>query len=132
MQPIELKISLPASALPFMDELIGCAGSSGSAVAARYSVIASASCRVRRISSSLELFSSMKKCGIFVVGRNALGAQIQVLMKSLLSLLVTCVRLGPTFTRLFDITRPGSRCCASDGIDSGCTLFIVWQFTQPS
>src|SRR5688500_18088291 len=97
-----LKIVRPASTEPFPPGGIGSPGGSGPNVACafasaadaialpgpvcgccvavwkRNSVIARASWRVRLISSSLELFSSMKKCGIFVLGRNALGAQIQV------------------------------------------------------
>src|SRR5437764_6417551 len=80
MQPIASKTFCPASAEPFSPSEIGCAGGRGVAVLTRYSVIARASRRVRRISSGLELFSSMKKCGILVLGRNALGAQIHVLM----------------------------------------------------
>src|ERR1044071_5137740 len=66
------------------------------AVRTRYSVIARASCRVRRISSGEELFSSMKKCGIFVLGRNALGAQIHVLMYAGDSFAVMLRRSVPT------------------------------------
>src|SRR5262245_39231056 len=88
-QPMELKTSLPASGEPLRPVGAVCLGRRGSAVRMRYSVMQRASCRVRRSSSSLELFSSMKKCGIFVVGRNDLGAQIHVLMYAGESLLVT-------------------------------------------
>src|SRR5687768_17183624 len=100
-----VKIERPASTEPFPPAGIGLPGGSGPSVICvfvsacaialpgpvcgccvavwkRYSVIARASWRVRLISTSLELFSSMKKCGIFVLGRNALGAQIQVLTYS--------------------------------------------------
>src|SRR4051812_1860956 len=107
MQPMPLKTAFPSTALALRFGGIVCLGGTGPAPAAgcvagtepdasatamlvfrgkvlavrtRYSVIARASCRVRRSSSSLELFSSMKKCGILVLGRNALGAQIHVLM----------------------------------------------------
>src|SRR5690349_9056418 len=80
-----------ATALPFMSVC-----GKRLAVRTRYSVIARASCRVRAISSSLELFSSMKKCGIFVLGRNALGAQIHVLMYAGDSLAVMLRRSVPT------------------------------------
>src|SRR3954470_20974373 len=102
-----LNTALPASALPFIDGCTMCLGAIGSDDCTRYSVIARASCRVRRISSSLELFSSMKKCGIFVVGRNAFGAQIHVLMNCGESFAVMFVRLGPTFTRPLDMTSDG-------------------------
>src|SRR5438045_3478102 len=96
MQPIELKTFCPASADPFRPEGIGCAGGRGVAVFTRYSVIARASVRVRRSSSLLELFSSMKKCGILVLGRNALGAQIHVLIYAGESFAVTWRRSVPT------------------------------------
>src|SRR6185503_13385525 len=67
------------------------------AVRTKYSVIARASWRVRRSSSSLELFSSMKKCGIFVLGRNDLGAQIHELMNDGDSLAVMFRKSVPTF-----------------------------------
>src|SRR5688500_2963124 len=60
-------------------------------------VIARASWRVRLIYSSLELFSSMKKCGIFVLGRNALGAQIQVLTYAFDNFALMLRRSVPTF-----------------------------------
>src|SRR5438552_8987216 len=121
MHPMPLKIALPAAASALRPEGIRCFGWTGLcagcvdgiapdasaiavsvfgsvlAVRTRYSVIARASCRVRRSSSSLELFSSMKKCGIFVLGRNALGAQIQVLMYAGESLAVMLRRSVPTF-----------------------------------
>src|SRR5881398_881162 len=96
MQPIELKTFCPASADPCRPVGIGWAGGRGVAVFTRYSVIALASVRVRRNSSGEELFSSMKKCGIFVLGRNALGAQIHVLMYAGESLAVMLRRSVPT------------------------------------
>src|SRR5215211_6021033 len=95
------KIARPASGLPFRPAGIAagaCSPVLGRVVAlrTRYSVIERASCRVRRISSSLELFSSMKKCGIFVLGRNDLGAQIHVLMNAGESLAVMLRRSVPT------------------------------------
>src|ERR671921_119771 len=92
-----LNTALPASALPLSAGGGTFFGGSGVAVRVRYSVIARASWRVRRSSSSLELFSSMKKCGIFVLGRNALGAQIQVFTYSFDSLTLMLRRSVPTF-----------------------------------
>src|SRR5439155_12017394 len=99
------------------------------AVRTRYSVIARASCRVRRSSSSLELFSSMKKWGIFVLGRNALGAQIHVLMYAGDSFAVMFRRSVPTFRcPLATISRTSAGLLGgvSDGIAS-----IWWQLAQP-
>src|ERR1043165_6265474 len=96
MQPTASNTFCPASADPFNPVGIGCAGGRGVAVRARYSVIARASDRVRRSSSGDELFSSMKKCGIFVLGRNALGAQIHVLIYAGESFDAMCRRSVPT------------------------------------
>src|SRR4030095_14471986 len=101
--------------------VLGSTFGSGVLVRTRYSVIARASCRVRRSSSSLELFSSMKKCGIFVLGRNALGAQIHVLMYAGESFAVIFRKSVPTFRcPLATISRtsvaPGG--VVSDGIAS--------------
>src|SRR4051812_20028565 len=96
MHPIVSNTALPASAAPLPLAGYGCATVEAEAVRTIYSVIARASCCVRRSSSSLELFSSMKKCGILVVGRNALGAQIHVLMYAGESLAVTWRRSVPT------------------------------------
>src|SRR3954462_9659704 len=97
-----VKIARPASGLPFRPDGIAATAPSPVAgrvvaVRTRYSVIARASWRVRRISSSLELFSNMKKCGIFVLGRNAFGAQIHELMNAGDSFAVTFRRSVPTF-----------------------------------
>src|SRR3954464_13627727 len=91
-----VKISRPASALPFPVGGIICVGVHLFAVRSRYSVIARASCRVRRSSSSLELFSSMKKCGIFVLGPKLLGAQIHELINCGDSFAVSCLKSVPT------------------------------------
>src|SRR5205823_6699902 len=85
------------------------------AVRTRYSVIDRASWRVRRSSSSLELFSSMKKCGIFVLGRNALGAQIHVLMYAGETLDVMLRRSVPTLRWPFaEIRRTSLGFCGAD------------------
>ena len=60
-------------------------------------MIAAVSVRVRRMSTGVLLFSSMKKCGIREVGRNALGDQIHVASIDGDSFSFTCARLGPTF-----------------------------------
>src|SRR5213083_2203117 len=101
---------LPASAEPFIVGAMATCGKGISlfAVRTRYSVIARASCRVRSISWSLELFSSMKKCGIFVLGRNALGAQIHVLMYAGDSFAVMLRRSVPTLRCPFDVISRGS------------------------
>src|SRR4051812_23194106 len=116
-----LKMTLPVSGEPFAPAGIGFIGSGPSAgfvlgveplasaivvsaaawgylfaVRTRYSVIDLASWRVRRSSSSLELFSSMKKWGIFVLGRNDFGAQIHVLMNAGESFAVMLRRSVPT------------------------------------
>src|ERR1700742_2426016 len=96
MQPIASKTLWPASGDPFRPSGIGCAGGNGAAVLTRYSVIARASVRVRCNSSGEELFSSIKKCGIFVLGRNAFGAQIHVLMYAGESFAVMLRRSVPT------------------------------------
>src|SRR3954471_14142150 len=112
-----------------MPAAIVCFGGSGVAVRTRYSVIARASCRVRRISSSLELFSSMKKCGIFVLGRNALGAQIHVLMYAGDNFAVTLRRSVPTLRWPLAVINRTS--LASFGVASIGMLSIWWQLTQP-
>ena len=75
----------------------------------------------------------MKKCGIFVLGRNALGAQIHVWIISFDSFDVMCRRSVPTLrcplamsSRSSLDSRP-----ALVGVNSGVTLSIWWQFTQP-
>src|SRR2546427_721669 len=84
---------------------------------------------IRRLSSSLELFSSMKKCGIFVLGRNAFGAQIQVFMYAGESFAVTLRRSVPTLRcPLAAMSR------MSLGLSGAVSLVIAsiwWQLTHP-
>ena len=88
-------------------------------------MIARTSCCVRRSSSSLELFSSMKKCGIAVLGRNAFGAQIHECRNDVESFSFTCRKSGPT--RRFTVSP-----LPFVNTSSGCEMLSIWwQFTQP-
>ena len=72
----------------------------------------------------------MKKCGIFVLGRNALGDQIHVLIMAGVSLAVTCRKSVPTLRCPFAISSRSSwssapRCLATGSSNTPDTAIVL-------